>query len=211
MPLWPGDGGTDMRKLILLVAAVLLLAAVPAGAQPYEAGESWKGVRGAIGVGLLGMELTMTIEAAAGVQNPWLLSLIPLAVGGGAAAGGYYMEQESTTAGIITMAFGTTLLVPSILLTLVLSADEYEAAPGTETESLSGSGSEGGLPPVGSATARGFARYRRAPSLVEVADGDLRLGVPSLAMLEAPTASLYGPGSAAGGVEYRLALVGGTF
>jgi len=194
-----------MRKILLLVAAVLLLSAGTAGAQPYEAGSSWKGVRGAIGCGLLGMELTMTIEAAAGVRNPWLLSLIPLAVGGGAAAGGYFLEQESTTGGIITMAFGATLLVPSILLTLVLASDGYEAPPESETtmEPLGG-----GTPPPTTAAVR---RWARAPSLVEVDDGSLRLGVPSLALAEAPTASLYGPGAAQDGFEYRLALVGGTF
>jgi hypothetical protein len=181
-----------MKKILLSTVAVVLLAAGSAGAQPFEVGQDAKGVRGAIGCGLLGMELTMSIEAAAGVQNPWLLSLIPLAVGGGAAAGGYYMEQESSTAGVAMLAVGATLLVPAILLTLVLASETYEPTEDTTVT-----------------TERTAAR--QAPSLVRVAEGKLRLEVPALAVAEAPATSLYPAASRERGWEYRLSLLDWTF
>jgi hypothetical protein len=193
-----------MKKALVLGTIALALAGVPAQAQPFEAGSEATGVRGAIGLGLIGVELTMTIEAAAGVTNPWLLSMIPLAVGGGAAAGGYFMELESVEAGVATLAIGMTLLVPSILLTLVLVSDEYE--PTGEAQVLGGSGET-----AIRATTVAARRLGPPPSLVAIGGGGLRLGVPALALAEAPAASLYRAGAAGTGLEYRLPLVHWTF
>jgi hypothetical protein len=196
-----------MKKIAFLGVAVLFLAASAASAQPYEAGSTASGVRGAIGLGLVGTELTMTIEAGAGVTNPWLLSLIPLAVGGGAAAGGYYMELASVEAGVAMLAVGMTLLVPSILLTLVLASETYE--PTGEERSTEGPGE-----PTGGGTASRMPAIARAsrntPSLLAVRDGALKVGLPSLAVLEGPATTLY-PAITPSGYEYQLSLVNWHF
>lgn len=193
-----------MKKILLAAIVASGLAATPAIAQPFEAGSEAQGVRGAIGLGLIGAELTMTIESAAGVTNPWLLSLIPLAVGGGCAAGGYFMELESVDAGVATLSIGMTLLVPSILLTLVLMTEEYEPAgearPPSETTTAARS----------RAVAAAADRWG-PPSLVAIDRHGLRLGVPALALAEAPATSLYRAGAAGSGLEYRLPLVHWTF
>jgi hypothetical protein len=202
-----------MKKTIFLGLAVVLLAAGSASAQPTQVGGTALGVRGAIGMGLIGMELTMTIEAGAGVTNPWLLSIIPIVVGGGAAVGGYYLEASppSPEGGVAVLAIGMTLLVPSILLTLVLSSETYEAPEGagttvsTEPEPPAAEGTATRMP----ALARAM-RSRAVPSLVAVRDGGVQLGVPSLTILEAPTMSLY-PAAAPSGFEYQLSLVDWTF
>ncbi|MBI5486351.1 MAG: hypothetical protein HY905_03365 [Deltaproteobacteria bacterium] len=191
-----------MKKLALFGAASVLLAAGIAHAQPFEAGSEARGVRGAIGLGLVGMELTMTIEAGAGVTNPWLLSLVPLAVGGGAAAGGYFMEQESMEAGVAMLAVGMTMLVPSILITLILASETFE--PSETTTVTSDRASAVRVP----STAR--AVRAAGPALVAVRDGSLRLEVPSLALSEAPSPSLYRAVSPTG-LEVQLSLVNWVF
>ncbi|NMC72570.1 MAG: hypothetical protein GYA57_21285 [Myxococcales bacterium] len=193
-----------MKKILFLAILTLGLATAPAVAQPFEAGSEAQGVRGAIGLGLIGAELTMTIESAAGVTNPWLLSMIPLAVGGGCAAGGYFMELESVDAGVATLSIGMTLLVPSILLTLVLMTEEYE--PTGEERPPAGTTTDAGSPAVAAA-----ARRWTPPSLVAVGEGGLRLGVPALTLAEAPAASLYRAGAAGSGFEYRLPLLHWAF
>jgi hypothetical protein len=190
-----------MKKAFFLgVAASAFLAAGTVAAQPYEVttDESVKGVRGAIGLGLVGMELTMTIEAAAGVTNPWLLSLIPLAVGGGAAAGGYYMEQESVDAGIAMLAVGMTMLVPSILITLILASETYEPVESEEESATMRT----------PATAR--AMRTAVPALLAVRDGSPRLELPALTLAEAPAPSLYRAVSPTG-LEANLSLVNWVF
>ncbi|MBI5502933.1 MAG: hypothetical protein HY907_22000 [Deltaproteobacteria bacterium] len=191
-----------MKKVALLGAASVLLAAGVSRAQPFDAGSEATGVRGAIGMGLVGMELTMTIEAAAGVTNPWLLSLVPLAVGGGAAAGGYYLELESMEAGVAMLAVGMTMLVPSILITLILASETYE--PSESTTVTSDRGSAVRLP----ATAR-MMRVA-APALVAVRDGALGLEVPTLSLAEGPAPSLYRAVSPTG-LEVQLSLVNWAF
>jgi len=201
MPRRGESGVAPMKKTLFLAILTLGLATAPAVAQPFEAGSEAKGVRGAVGLGLIGAELTMTIESAAGVTNPWLLSLIPLAVGGGCAAGGYFMELESVDAGVATLSIGMTLLVPSILLTLVLMTEEYE--PTGEARPTARTTDAGAVAAA--------ARRWGPPSLVAVGDGGLRLGVPALAVAEAPAASLYRAGAAGTGFEYRLPLLHWAF
>jgi hypothetical protein len=196
-----------MKKIAFLGVAVLFLAAGAVRAQPYEAGSTATGVRGAIGLGLIGLELTMTIEAGAGVTNPWLLSLIPLAVGGGAAAGGYYLEQSSVEGGVAVLAIGMTLLVPSILLTLVLASETYEPTGEERSTETMGEPAGGGSASRMPALARAA---RNTPSLVAVRDGGLKLGLPSLAVLEGPATTLY-PAVGPSGYEYQLALVNWHF
>jgi hypothetical protein len=195
---------TPMKKLLLLGIAVSLLGASAAAAQPpFAVGDDAKGVRGAVGLGLVGFELVMTIEAAVGVTNPWLLSLIPLAAGGGAAVGGYYMEQESTEAGVAMLAVGMTLLVPSILITLVLSSKTYEP---TEATTMTRERQQAAPRTPATATALRAA----APALLGVRDGTLRLGLPALALSQAAAPSLYRPVSPSG-LQVNLSLVNWVF
>jgi hypothetical protein len=194
-----------MKQLLAgFVVAFVIAAAGTAQAQPappYEAGDSGAGARGAIGCGLLGVEITLTIEAAAGVTNPWLLSLIPLAVGGGAAAGGYFMELASPEAGIATLIVGATFLVPSILLTLVLIDDEPELSDPPNA-------------PPAPMTAAGLPRLAARsiePSLIKLSDAGWTLGLPSVRVEEAPEDTLYRAAARNPGFAYRLALFGWQF
>ena len=182
-----------MKKLGVVAAA----AAVLALSGPASAGTEVSGTaKGIIGCGLIAGELTLTIEAAAGVDNPWLLSIIPIVVAGGGAAGGYFLEQASPEGAVATFAIGTTLLVPSILLALVLTADTYEDQPATTPQ---GESTGGGATPAPTTAVLSL------PAFVNLAPGGANLSVPTVVMGEGPKQSLWNAAPSSG-LEYHLSL-----
>jgi hypothetical protein len=81
--------------------------------------------KGTVGGGLLGAELVLAIEAAVGVQNPWLYVVGGVVGAGGGAVGGYFIEQDaSPRVSMLLLAGGLTLAIPTTVA--VLSATAYE-------------------------------------------------------------------------------------
>jgi len=81
--------------------------------------------KGTIGGALLGAELVLAIEAAAGVQSPWAYLGGGLAGAAAGGVGGYFVEQEaSPRVSMLMLAGGLTLAIPTTVL--VLSATAYE-------------------------------------------------------------------------------------
>jgi hypothetical protein len=110
-----------MRSFIVAVVAALSVAVwsgqAMAQAENNEPSDTMNGVKGAIGLGLLGADVTLIIEGACRVRNPWLLSIIPIVVAGGGAAGGYFVGAGSLdTEGDGSLAGGVALLVSGLAL-----------------------------------------------------------------------------------------------
>jgi hypothetical protein len=97
----------------------------PASASAIGEEDASGNLKGTIGGGLLGAELVLAIEAAVGVQNPWLYVVGGVVGAGGGAVGGYFIEQDaSPRASMLLLAGGLTLAIPTTVA--VLSATAYE-------------------------------------------------------------------------------------
>jgi hypothetical protein len=110
-----------MRAYVVAVVTALSVAAWSGQAMAQtganEPSDTMNGVKGAIGLGLLGADVTLIIEGACRVRNPWLLSIIPIVVAGGGAAGGYFIGAGSLgTEGDGSLAGGVALLVSGLAL-----------------------------------------------------------------------------------------------
>jgi hypothetical protein len=81
--------------------------------------------KGTIGGALLGGELVMAVEAAAGVKSPWAYLGGGLAGAAAGGVGGYFVEQNaSPRVSMLLLAGGLTLAIPTTVA--VLSATAYE-------------------------------------------------------------------------------------
>ena len=108
---------------VLPLGLAVLFAPARASAIGYE--EASGNAKGTIGGGLLGAELVLSIEAAVGVQNPWLYVVGGVVGAGGGAVGGYFIEQDSSPrVSMLLLAGGLTLAIPTTVA--VLSATSYE-------------------------------------------------------------------------------------
>ena len=102
---------------VFLAVALALTVALQAGTARADLdNDVHNGVKGAVGLGLLGADITLIIEGAVGVRNPWLLSVLPIVVAGGGAAGGYFIGQESAAASVALLVSGLALMVPAAIL-----------------------------------------------------------------------------------------------
>jgi hypothetical protein len=104
------------RCIVLAVAAAVSISVLPARADADLENEVHNGIKGAIGLGLIGAELPLIIEGAAGVRNPWLLTLIPIVVAAGGAVGGWYLGEASPEGSVATLVVGLALIIPAALL-----------------------------------------------------------------------------------------------
>jgi len=102
----------------------VLLTSARASAIGYD--EAHATGKATVGCGLLGAELVLSVEAAAGVQNPWWYVGGGVVGAAGGAVGGYFLEQEdvSPRTSMILLAAGLTLAIPTTVA--VLSATAYE-------------------------------------------------------------------------------------
>lgn len=104
------------RSVYLAVAAAFCLTLWSSTAHADLEDPVHNGIKGAVGLGLIGAELPLIIEGAFGVRNPWLLSIIPIVVSAGGAVGGYYMGRASPEASVATLVLGIALIIPAALL-----------------------------------------------------------------------------------------------
>lgn len=112
------EKGSVMRsRMMCLAVAIALSVGLWSGTARADLNnEVHNGVKGAVGLGLLGADITLMIEGAIGVRNPWLLSILPIVVAGGGAAGGYFMGLASAEASVATLVGGLALLIPAAIL-----------------------------------------------------------------------------------------------
>lgn len=117
----------NYRTLAALVplAAALVLAPAVASADVGKT-EASPTAKGTVGGGLLGAELVLAVEAAAGVQSPWAYLGGGVLGAAGGAVGGYFLEKEASNARLpmLLLAGGLTLAIPTTVA--VLSATAYE-------------------------------------------------------------------------------------
>lgn len=79
--------------------------------------------KGTIGCALLGGELVVTAEAAAGVRNGWAYAGGAVLGAAGGGVGGYFLEKSaSPRASLLLLAGGMTLVIPSIVFALSRTA-----------------------------------------------------------------------------------------
>jgi hypothetical protein len=207
---------TATRPLVATGAAVLLalvLAAPQAHAQK-EVGSMGKGI---VGLGLLSGELVLSIEALAGVKNPWALAIPTIVAVGGGATGGYFIDKlDKPEASVALLACGMALFLPSIVIavaktkyvsekdlaedvSVTLADEEAEAEAGeegTETEA------EAAPPPEPEAKAAGSVH-----AMVDVSRSHVQIGVPPLEVLGLYSEDELHFLARNQGVEYRLSVL----
>lgn len=114
---------------VVIVGATLALASSGMAPERAEAQVSQVEAvpKGAIGLGLLGVELGLIVPAIAGARDWWPYLVFPILGGAGGAVGGYFMDVEMDRANtpevsVAMLAIGMALLVPTIIGTLALTA-----------------------------------------------------------------------------------------
>lgn len=115
-----------VSTLMICAPLALALAFTPGrAAADIGKNEASGTAKGTVGGGLLGAELVLTVEAAAGVKSPWAYLLGGVAGAAGGAVGGYFIEKESSPrVSMLLLAGGLTLAIPTTVA--VLSATAYE-------------------------------------------------------------------------------------
>jgi MFS family permease len=192
----------------LAMAAVFGAATLAAPVRDARADEVSSTGKGVTGGALLGAETVTIIEALAGVRTGWAYGVGALAGAIGGGVGGFFVEQASNDGRAPTymLAGGLALIIPALVLTLNAtryvpeegaSEDRAPIAPAAEPGVPSGPAAAP-LPDVGTpapppepplsppppqtqlqkAPARGARVAAIRASLVDVREGDLRLGVP---------------------------------
>lgn len=197
-----------VRGGALMACAAALVLSSTGTARAEEPGISPTG-KGITGGALLGGEVVMAVEAAAGVQNKWMYlagGLGGAAVGG---VGGYFVEgMDSPKPSYYLLAAGMALVIPTTVAVLQATSykpppDYQEDNPGYDTTPLPEAAPEGTTvtPPSG-ATAPATTSAAPRPistSLVALNPGELRLSVPAIAVLP-----MYSPSEVATyGVEQK--------
>jgi hypothetical protein len=112
---------------LMICAPLALAVAFTPGRAAADVGkdEASGTAKGTVGGGLLGAELVLAIEAAAGVKSPWLYLAGGVAGAAGGAVGGYFIEKDSSPrVSMLLLAGGLTLAIPTTVA--VLSATAYE-------------------------------------------------------------------------------------
>jgi hypothetical protein len=112
---------------LMICAPLALAVAFTPGRAAADVGknEASGTAKGTVGGGLLGAELVLVIEAAAGVKSPWLYLAGGVAGAAGGAVGGYFIERDaSPRVSMLLLAGGLTLAIPTTVA--VLSATAYE-------------------------------------------------------------------------------------
>lgn len=132
-----------MRKLGLSVAlGVALFGAslfVPSNeANAQVASEQVEaGVKGTVGLGLIGAELGLVLPTAFGLSETWSLITFPVIGAAGGALAGYYLidSNDQDVAAVSVLAGGVMLLIPALVMAVSFSSydpdDEVDVDTGT--------------------------------------------------------------------------------
>ncbi len=186
---------TPLRQRAIAACTIAIFglsALAPATAQATEVSATGKGIAGGA---LLGGEVVTITESLIGVRGAgwYILGGLVGAAGGG--IGGFFLEKKSATTGEpptngqaqnYMLAGGLALLIPAIVLSL--NANRYQAQEGAREDNAPAA--EPGTDAQKSAkrntthqvtkrtSKRETARPLVPPSLVNVGQGSMKLGVP---------------------------------
>lgn len=103
----------------VLLLGFSALTAAPARAQVMTQ-EVESGVKGTIGLGLIGAELGFAIPAIIGVDEVWPYIVFPSVGAAGGAVAGYFAidANNENTAGVAVLAASLALVIPTVVLTV---------------------------------------------------------------------------------------------
>jgi hypothetical protein len=237
-PSLPASRRAPPAPAVLAAAAVFGATALFAPLRDARADEVSPTGKGITGGALLGAEVVTIVEALASVRPGWAYGVGALAGATAGGVGGYFVEKGSTDGRVpmYMLAGGLGLIIPALVLTLNATRympeegateDRAPTAPAAEPGVPNGSVT-GPLPDVvppappsppppasppqsNAAPARGSHTAAIRASLVDVRDGDLRLGVPLpdvLAVFSVAERRQYGMASV---TELRLPVLHVTF
>lgn len=128
---------------ILVVAAALGLALAIAAPHAHAQKEISAMGKGIVGLGLLSGEVVLSVEALAGVKNPWALAIPTIVAAGGGAVGGYFIDKlDKPEVSVALLASGMALFLPAIVIAVAKTkyVSEKDLA---EDVSVSVAGEEG--------------------------------------------------------------------
>ncbi|MBW2261419.1 MAG: hypothetical protein JRG91_05535 [Deltaproteobacteria bacterium] len=200
------------RPLVAVAAAVLLALALatPRVHAQKEVGAMGKGI---VGLGLLSGELVLSVEALAGVKNPWALAIPTIVAMGGGAVGGYFIDKlDKPEASVALLACGMALFLPSIVIAVAktkyvsekdLAEDVSVTVADEEEEEEAGE--------EGTETEAEAATEAKAPgaihAMVDVSRSQVQIGVPPLEVHGLYSDEELHFLARDQGVEYRLSLL----
>jgi hypothetical protein len=113
--------------MLVGVAPLALAVSLVSGTARADVGKSETSgkPKGIVGGALLGGELVVTVEAAAGVKSGWAYAGGALLGAAGGGVGGYFIEKEaSPRVDLLMLAGGMTLVIPTIVFALSRTAYE---------------------------------------------------------------------------------------
>lgn len=160
--------------------------------------------KGTIGLGLVGAELGLIIPSAAGLNEPWALTVFPVVgAAGGALAGYFALDEPGRNKGsVASLVVGLAGVLPAILVTVkgVRKERQERWEPNQQIQ-------------VSRREQRALEAAEAGPGLVRRSRSGLRVGMPGVTVQTG--ASLDPEVAARGGLrdrtELRLSLASGVF
>ena len=200
-----------------IVASALLAA--PAADAEVKVESMGKGI---VGLGLLSGEIVLSIEALAGVKNPWALSIPPIVAAGGGAVGGYFIDKlHKPEASVALLVSGMALFIPAIIIavakTKYVAEDDLAedvTVKAKDSEKASDAAEEGAGAPEGGGTeveGGGEAAPSGTQALLDVGKKSVKIGVPPLYMGALFSDEEMRFLARSQGVEYRLDIISVSF
>ncbi len=130
-----------MQRIIVSVLSAALFAASlsstsTAEAQVPDPVQVEAGVKGTIGLGIIGAEIGFAIPALARMDGAWPYIVFPVIGAGAGAALGYFLidNKDNEKAAVAVLATGVALIVPTFILTVARTAyrpvDDVEEVDG---------------------------------------------------------------------------------
>lgn len=222
-----------MRLTIAAVlAAVLALttAVDPSHAEAQPATTTTDQVdatpKGTIGLGMIGAELGFAVPAVAGLHDTWAFIVFPIVGAAGGALAGWYGidDKDSEEAAVGVLAGGMALIVPTMVLTLSMTAydpsdeadvvqpSEQGRAPPPEQEATEEPPTARGVSPERVAAMRRRVEMARAGGgMFRLSERGLHLGVPALAVAPSYSAEQVAKYGVDQQAELRVPLFTGVF
>jgi len=201
----------------LVASAAAILVTIVLLAPEARAAKDVKALpKATIGLGLLSGELVLSIEALAGVKNPWALSIPTVVAAAGGAVGGYFIDAKvkNASVSVALLASGLALFIPSLIITAAKLrfvkeedlAEDVSVTVTSEDESGGESPDEGG-----GESEEDAARSTVPTALFAIGGGTFQMGVPPLEVL-----NLYSDEELLflarnQGVEYRVSVIDVAF
>jgi len=207
--------------VVALMAAALAFGgpAAEAHAQTSEpAGQIEATPKGTIGLGLVGAEIGLVIPALAGLHETWAFVVFPLVGAAAGAVGGYFAidNRDSENAAVAMLTTGLALLVPSLVLTLAMTAyDPQDEGELEEEDSALEEIDEGDEPaaaePEPEAEVRRPAPRVAGAGLLRYGPRGLQLGLPGVGVVPTYTQEELRRYGGTQQREVRVSLFSGAF